>query len=201
MPRCVVADGVIMLTVEPTVCRVAALRHIPWTVILVVAEWVTVADVVCACLTVFIGAVLRTDPVAYIGVIVTQALWRILFTCAGLRSTEEASHRVVALLVAIGAIRRHRAWLIGYVAEWAFFSWADLRVFRALNPLRASLLHRYTEWATKVLALLHTVWALCPIWTPIGLKGTELIFVAMAEDLALGANRRCTVHVTDTDSV
>ena len=180
MPRRVVADGVIMLTVKTAVCGITALGHIPWAVTLIVTEWVTVTDVVCTCFAILIDAVLGAYPVAHVGIVVTRALRRILLTRAGLGSTEESAHGVIALLVAIWAVRGYRARFVSYVAEWTFFSWADLSIVRTFNPFRAGLFHGDTEGATKVLALLHVVGALGAVWAAICFKGAELVFFTMA---------------------
>ena len=105
MPGRLVADRVIVFTVEPAVCCIATLWHIPWALVFVVAEWVAVTDVVWTRLAVLVDAILGTDPVTHIGIIVTAALRCILLTGTGFRCTEETAHRVVALLIAIWAVR------------------------------------------------------------------------------------------------
>ena len=63
VPRSGVADNIIVFTIEAAIVGVAPFWHIPWTVIFVVAKWVTVTDMICARLPVFINAILRRYPV------------------------------------------------------------------------------------------------------------------------------------------
>ena len=104
MPWGLVANHIIMLTVETAVCRVTALRHIPRAFVFVVAKWVAVTDVVWAGLPILVDTIFRAYPVAHIGIVVTATLWCVLLTGTRFRCAEEAAHGIIALLIAIWAV-------------------------------------------------------------------------------------------------
>ena len=128
-----IALDILVLAVEVTILKLTALRHIHRTVIGVEALWIAVTDVRFTRVAVFVGAVLRVDPLTAIHIGVAFAANDLLFAGFAFRYTEETVKAVVAGVCAWCTFFWNRTRLMARVAEWALIVMADLVAFWALH--------------------------------------------------------------------
>ena len=128
-----IALDILVLAVEVTILKLTARRHIHRTVIGVEALWIAVTDVRFTRVAVFVGAVLRVDPLTAVHIGVAFAANDLLFAGFAFRYTEETIKAVVAGVCAWCTFFWDGAWLMARVAEWALIVVTDLVAFWALH--------------------------------------------------------------------
>ena len=123
----------------------------------VVAEWVTAADILMA-VSIVCRTVIGLHPIASCSVVVTVARWYVIFTALVCGDAEVSTPAIGALDVTFSASLRW-ALDINWVTEWAIVAVADLVVLAALRlarsaPLTEATLHvAELVWLTLVIGL------------------------------------------------